>query len=190
MLGEASGMEMSAFVDVLRNSFSAYYNIFEPDADSSEVPLAFRADYYSRAEKYWLSKKITVWSNETNEFAYIFSVSTLNNEIADKCLAYALKQGLPRVKPHKEHQYTNIKIIFLSEHVDEKVAEHVRKMKYSKNYHFSLHGFTELKAAAVDLSLEKIYVNRAGHELTSYFSKLFAANHKTASSNKKLFSKE
>lgn len=162
---------------MLRDSFAAYYNII-PDSDADGLPLDFRADYFSRAEKYWLSKKITIWGNETNEFAYIFSDSTFDKETVDKCIDYALKEGLPRVKPHKEHQYTNIKVIFVADSFDRDIAKYIQSRKFSKNYKFSLHGFTELKTAAVDIAKEKAYPNMAGHELTEYFSKLFAANKK------------
>lgn len=168
-------MDRDRFIDVLRDSFGAYYDVFEPDEKCGSLPLAFRADYFSRAEKYWLSKKITIWANETNEFAYIFSAEAFDTELVDACLKYALDEGLPRVKPHKEHQYTNIKAIFVADRFDSSVVKYIRKKKYSKNYRFSLYGFTELKTAAVDLSEAKAYPNRAGQELTSYFSKLFAA---------------
>ena len=168
-------MDRSRFSEVLRDSFTAYYNVF-PNNDESDLPLDFRADYFSRAEKYWLSKKITVWGNETNEFAYIFSDKSFDKETVDRCIEYALNEGLPRVRPHKEHQYTNIKVIFVADSFDKDTAKHIQKKSFSKNYKFSLHGFTELKTAAVDLAEEKAYPNRAGQELTKYFSKLFAAN--------------
>ena len=169
-------MERCDFLPVIQESFSAYYDIY-PNNDGCEtaLPLAFRADYFSRAEKYWLSKKITIWANETNEFAYIFSAPSLDTELVDKCLEYAMAQGLPRVKPHKEHQYTNIKVIFVADAWDDTVVRYVQQKKFSRNYHFSLHGFTELKTAAVDLGRQTAYPNRAGHEMSDYFRKLFAA---------------
>lgn len=168
-------MDREGFMKVLEDSFTAYYNIISEN-DAGDLPLAFRADYFSRAEKYWLTKKITVWANETNEFAYIFSDRSFDKDTVDMCLDYALKEGLPRVRPHKEHQYTNIKVIFVADSFDKETAKYIQGKKFSKSYKFSLHGFTELKTAAADISAQKAYANRAGHELTDYFSKLFAAN--------------
>lgn len=180
------------FLKTVKNSFSAYYDVREPDEGQS-LPQAFRADYFSRAEKYWLSKNITVWANETNEFAYVFSAPGFDEALAAKCIDFALSEGLPMVKPHKEHQYTNIKVILLADSVDKKVAKYVKNRKFSKSYKFSLHGFSTLKAAIVDLSEKKTYTNSAGYELVSYFSKLFAAEEKgneAANSNKTQFFKE
>ena len=168
-------MDRAEFLDVLKDSFSAYYDVFPGNEGAASLPLAFRADYFSRAEKFWLSKKITIWANETNEFAYIFSAPSFDAELVDRCIDYAMAQGLPRVRPHKEHQYTNIKVIFVADALDDSIVDHIRKKKFSKNYKFSLHGFTELKTAAVDLNRQKAFPNRAGYELGDYFRKLFAA---------------
>lgn len=165
-------MEREKFIEVLSDSYSAYYNVLP--AQEGEAPLAFRADYFSRDEKYWLMKNIKVWGNETNEFAYVFSAPSYDAATIDKAVKMALDESLPRVKPHKEHQYSNVKLVFVADTVDKKIAKHVQKLSFSKSYKFSLHGYTELKAGIVDLSTRSVITNRAGHELVPYFSKLFA----------------
>lgn len=167
-------IERTEFLEVLRDSYSAYYDIAQCEAPA-ELPFIFRADYFSRAERYWLSKKIPIWGNETNEFAYIFSAPVIDSALADKCMDYALNDGLPRVKPHKEHQYTNIKVLFVADSFDGETKKTIQKRSFSKSYRFSLHGFTNLLTAAVDLSEGKAYPNKAGHELAGYFKKLFAS---------------
>lgn len=167
-------IQRAEFIEVLKDSYSAYYNIVPAD-DQAELPLAFRADYFSRAEKYWLSKSIPVWGNETNEYAYIFSAPGFTRELAERCMDFALEDGLPRVKPHKEHQYTNIKVILVADEFCEGAKDAVCKRKFSKSYKFSLHGFSTLLTAAVDLGERKAYTNRAGYDLAKYFKKLFAA---------------
>lgn len=165
-------MNREEFIQILKDSYSAYYNII-PVAPSA-APLAFRADYFSRDEKYWLTKSIPIWGNETNEFAYVFAAPSFDRAAVDECVGEALNESLPRVRPHKEHQYTNVKVVFVADALDRDVADYIHKKKFSKSYKFSLHGYTELKAGAVDLSEKKVYTNPAGQDLTKYFSKLFA----------------
>ena len=93
------------------------------------------------------------------------------------------EQELPLVKPHKEHQYTNIKVILLADAVEEDVARYVKKRSFTKSYKFSLHGFSTLKSAIADLGKQKTVTNSAGHELVPYFSKLFAAEEKAKESS-------
>ena len=171
-------MERKQFLEKLTDSYSAYYDIF-PAEETEELPLVFRADYYSRAERYWLSKNIPIWGNETNEFAYVFSASSFDPELAGRCIDFALAEALPRVKPHKEHQYSNVKVLFVADSFDKDTVEYIRKRKFSKNYRFSLHGFTLLKTAAVDLSGKKAFPNKAGYELADYFKKLFTSMDKS-----------
>lgn len=167
-------MDRELFLNILEDSYSAYYNIVK-DSENAGLPLAFRADYFSRAEQYWLSKKIKVWGNETNEFCYVYAADSFDKDTVDKCVARALEESLPRVKPHKEHQYSNVKVLFVADSFDKAVVKHIRAKKFEKNYKFSLHGFTMLKTCAVDLATEKAHPNKAGYELAKYFSKLFAA---------------
>ena len=168
------GIDRSSFLDTLTDSYSAYYDIYR-DEEITELPLAFRADYYSRAEKYWLSKNIPIWGNETNEFCYVFSAPSFDEELSKKCIDYALEDGLPRVKPHKEHQYTNIKVLLVADNFDKNIVKYIQRRKFSKSYRFSFYGFSTLKTAAVDLSEQKAFPNNAGNDLTGYFKKLFAA---------------
>lgn len=172
------GIEREKFLETLADSFSAYYDLHMAQAED-RLPLAFRADYYSRAERYWLSKNIPIWGNETNEFAYVFSAPAFDTELARQCIDFALAEALPMVKPHREHQYTNVKVILLADSVDGETAKYVKKRSFSKNYKFSLYGFSTLKSAIVDLGNKKTVTNSAGNELVGYFSKLFAAEERS-----------
>ncbi len=163
----------STFVEVLKDSYSAYYTIVE-DIDT-ELPLAFRADYVARDERYWLAKSVKIWANEKNEYAYVFEKESFTPELARQCMEWAVEDALPRVKPHREHQCTNFKVILIADHVDKDTASAVRKKSYTKSYRFGLHGYSNLLAGVTDLGTEKTVTNKEGHELVPYFKKLFAA---------------
>ena len=171
-------LDRESFLKVLEDSYSAYYNL-NPNEGMTELPLVLRADYFSRNEMYFLLKQNTIWGNETNEFAYVFSAPAFDQNLAARCIDYALDEALPMVKPHKEHQYTNVKVILLADTVAPDVARYVKKRSFTKSYKFSFHGFSTLKSAIVDLGAQKTVTNSAGHELVDYFSKLFAAEERT-----------
>ncbi len=90
------------------------------------------------------------------------------------CVDYALADGLPRVKPHKEHQCTNVKVIFLADRADDEVRRAVKKLSFTRSYRFGLWGFTNLLAGIVDLETQKTVTNAPGYELAPFFKKLFA----------------
>ena len=166
-------IERQEFIEELKDSYSAYYNIIE--REETEYPLSFCAEYLSRSEKFWLSKSIPVWGNETNEFCYVFSAERFDKSTVTKCIDFALDDGLPRVKPHKEHQYTNIKTVFVAEAFDDDALKETESRKFSKTYHHSLWGYSDLLTCAVNVENEKVVTNRAGDTLKQYFRKLFKA---------------
>lgn len=169
-------LERSAFLDVVEDSYSAYYNIIKRNLPE-DLPIIFRGDFFKRDEKYWLMKSANLYSNEMNEFVYVFSADDFSMETVDACIQYALDEGLPRVKPHSEHQYTNIKVIFISDRFDADVLKAIEKRKFQKSYHFSLWGYSSLITTAVAVKDEKVWTNPAGRDMKKYFSKLFAAQH-------------
>ena len=161
------------FTEVLKDSYSAYYSIHE-DVET-ELPLVFRADYGARDEKYWFTKNVKIWANETNELCYVFCAPRFDADTVERCLDFVIEDAVPRVKPHKEHQYTNFKAVFLADSFDDEAKTAVRKRKFTKNYKYSLHGYSMLLTAAVDLSDCSTVTNKAGYQLVKYFRKLFDA---------------
>ena len=165
------------FLKTLEDSYSAYYNIIESDS-KTELPLVFEADFFKRDERYFMIKSANLYGNETNEFVYVFSEENFSKELSDACIQYALEDGMPRVKPHKEHQYTNIKVIFVADSFDEDAEKDIASRRFQKSYHFSLWGYSSLITAAVNVGTEQVRTNPAGREMKKYFSKLFTAQHK------------
>ena len=169
-------LDREQFIDVLKDSYSAYYTIVEDVA--TELPISFRADFNSLDKRYWLTKSIPIWNNEKNEFAYVFSAPELDAGTVERCVDYAWEDGIPRVRPHKEHQCTNVKVVLVTERLDEAAKKAVKKFNRSKSYHFGLHGYSNLLVGAVTLEDQKTVTNKAGYELVSYFRKLSAAREK------------
>lgn len=167
---------LSDFINVLKDSYSAYYTIHDSLGDEMpDLPLVFRADYASREERYWLTKSVKYWGNERNEYAYVFAAETFTPELAERCMEWAWQDGIPRVKPHGEHQCTNVKVIFIADTVAPETAKAIHKKHLTKNYRHGLHGYSNLMTGITDLRTKKTVTNSEGHDLVPYFKKLFAA---------------
>ena len=106
-------------------------------------------------ERYWLTKSVKMWGNEKNEYAYIFTADSFTPELAERCVEWAWEDGIPRVKPHSEHQCTNVKVIFIADSVSPETEKAVKKMSRTKNYRFGLHGYSNLLTGITDLGTEK-----------------------------------
>lgn len=179
-------IDRSVFLEIVKDAYSAYYSITPVEEGEEALPLAFRAIYDARDEQYFLVKSANIWKNEKHEYCYVFSAPTFDAELAGRCIDFALQEMLPKVKPHKQHQYTNCKVVLIADTLAEDVPSAVRKSKFSRSYGtLSTEGYTELLAAAVDLKAEKAYANRVGQNLVKFFGKLFALRHEETRGNGK-----
>ena len=167
-------IERERLLEILEDSYSAYYNIIKENLPK-KYPLSFRAEYYKRGEGYFLSKSITIYANEENEYAYIYSAPILDLETVKACLDFSVKDTLPKIKPHKEHQYSNIKVVFVADQFGEGALEEIQNRKFQKTYHFSFWGYSTLLASAVITGTQEVFTNRAGQGEKKYFKKLFTA---------------
>ena len=171
-------MDRERLLEVLEDSYTAYYNVVK-EGLPPELPIVFRGDFFKQTESYWISKNIPIYRNEENEYSYIFSAQSLNADEVRKCLDFALEDGLPRVTPHKEHQRTNIKAIFIADEFGEGALNEIENRRYSKSYHMSLWGYTDLLTCAVIPLSEEVRTNKAGAEQKKFFKKLFSAEEKS-----------
>lgn len=179
-------IERGTFLEIVRDAYSAYYTILPVSEGEEELPLAFRAEYKVRDEQYFFVKSAKIWGNEKNEYCYVFSAPGFDAALAEKCIDFSLQEMLPKVQPHKQHQYTNCKVILIADALGEDAVKAVRKKKFSRSYGpLSTEGYTELLCAAVDLEKRKTYANRVGHDLETFFGKLFALRSEDTQGNGK-----
>ena len=179
-------MDRAEFLEIVKDAYSAYYTILPAEEEESGLPLAFRAEYNVRDEQYFFVKSANIWKNEKHEYCYVFSAPAFDAALARECIDFSLREMLPKVKPHKEHQYTNCKVILIADALDDETIRIVRKKHFSKSYGpLSIHGYTELLTAAVDLGARKAFANRVGYNLEKFFGKLFALRSEETQGNGK-----
>ena len=179
-------IDRSVFLEIVKDAYSAYYTILPVEEGQEELPLAFRAEYKVSDEQYFFVKSATIWHNEKNEYCFVFSAPSFDPALTKKCIDFSLEEMLPKVHPHKTHQYTNCKVVLIADSLDKDTIRTVQKSRFSKSYGpLSTHGYTELLAAAVDLGEGKAYANRMGRDLETFFGKLFALRSEDTQGNGK-----
>ena len=179
-------IDRGVFLEIVKDAYSAYYTILPVEEGEEELPLAFRAEYKVSDEQFFFVKSATIWHNEKNEYCFAFSAPSFDAALAKRCIDFSLEEMLPKVKPHKNHQYTNCKVILIADSLGADAVKAVQKSKFSRSYGpLSTHGYTELLAAAVDLEKRKSYTNRMGSSLETFFGKLFALRNEDAQGNGK-----
>ena len=146
------------------------YTVFfdRKNADPGTPFLASCYAFHSADECFVLSRKVKLWRAEINEFVYIFSMEELTAEFYETCRQRAFTLGMQEIHPHLEHRSSFITAIFLCDHVQEEAAHAVRTTRCHKDFLFSLHGWMDLRAAALDLGTGIVTVNRAGQDLSEF----------------------
>ena len=150
----------------LSDAYSVYFD--EEPVDSGTPLLAACYAFHSTDECFVLSRKVRLWRAEINEFVYVFSVPELSAEIYESCRGKALELGMAQIRPHIEHRSSFITALFICDSVTEQAARAVRGTRHHKDFLFSLHGWMDFRAAALNLSTGDVAVNRAGRELAQF----------------------
>ncbi len=161
---------MLASRDELLSTLKDAYSIYFDDVSSSCTAPFLAASYafHSSNECYMLSKKVKLWTAETHEYVYVFSVPELQADIYEECRRQAYALGMSNIRPHIDHMRSYITALFICDSMAAGVDQALKKTKEHKNFLFSFYGWMDFRAAAVDLTTGKITVNRAASELKKF----------------------
>ena len=138
-------------IDILLKSYVTYYNI--TDFGTDREPLRALCEYYEHAEKYMVSKKVSLWAADSEEFLYLFD-------------------GMDRLHIGPGHMYSYITPIIVCDTCDEAAVKALKKCRIYKSFRFSLHGWMDFHAAAVIGDSDRIESNRAGRPTAKILKKV------------------
>lgn len=157
-------MNKEAYLEKLLPWYQSYFDV-EHDVTVENRTLAATAFFHSRSEKYVLTKRAQLWATEMNEFAYFSYADVLTVDDFLNLKEVVLQMGLEKIKPHKEHMYSYVSLVIITDLVAEDAKKEIKKAKFHKTYLYSLHGWMHLRIAVVDLSNNHVYTNKQGEDM-------------------------
>ena len=163
---EGMPVSRTSMLAKLSDAYAVYFDAEPVDADVKCLAACYA--FHSADECFVLSRKVRLWRTEINEFVYVFSVPELTADIYDECRGKALELGMKKIRPHIEHKSSFITALFICDCVTKEAAGAVRGTRHHKDFLFSLHGWMDFRAAALDLASGAVAVNRAGRDLTQF----------------------
>lgn len=155
-------------MEILRERLSklldAYSHICDitRDTETEDFPFAATADYYLRDENYLVSKKHVLSAVEQHEYLYFYLTDHLTADDLLEKTDLSKRVGLAKVKPHKDHMFSNIGLVVLANTIDPEAVRLIKRTRFRKNYALTFHGWTELQVAAMEVSTNRFYSNPAG----------------------------
>ena len=145
----------------LLEAYSHYYNV-ERDVTVEGASYPAAATFFLRDENYLLSKKKVLSAFEQYDYTYFYLTEHLDAATAQEQLDLALKAGMSRVKPHKEHKSSYVTLVILANTIDPEAKKLIRKTRFTKNFRLALHGWMEYHIAAMETSTNTFLSNPAG----------------------------
>ena len=159
-------METNDILQAVLRSFVRYYNVRE----NPTPPFAAEAEFHSHSEQYFLTRAAHIADIDSHEYVFFAEEDHLTPERLEELGGKAWNEGLARVKPGPGHRNSDVVLIIIANIIEEKVFGQISKIKYSKSYRFSLHGWSNFRVLAYEVSSGRIACNRAGKSLKKVIS--------------------
>ena len=124
------------------------------------------ARFKMRNEKYFFTRKITLYAYENHEIVLVQGQQLLTPRGVQDFCAY-LKEAIEElIVPSDEHMSSALTgVLVAAEGIVPEACPRVEKFRYSRNFKFFLQGWCEVRFLAVDLAAARVYTNRAGRPL-------------------------
>lgn len=145
----------------LLDAYSHQYDIARDVEEEGHLWPA-TATYYLRDENYLISKQHVLSAVEQHEYVYFHVTDHLTAADLEAQIALSKRAGLCKVKPHKDHMFSNVGLVVLANTIDPEALKLIKKTRFRKNYRLSLWGWTEYQLAAMEASTNRFYSNSAG----------------------------
>jgi hypothetical protein len=160
-------------LEKLLNVYSRTYDIYKyGQPECSSFPAA--AFYYLRDENYLISRQHVLSAVEQHEYLYFFLTDHLNEKTLQEQIELSKTAGLARVKPHKDHMFSNVGLIVLANTISPEAKKLIKRTHFRKNYKLTFHGWTEYQLAAMETSTNCFFSNPAGREARKNMERNFA----------------
>lgn len=172
-------MDGHSLLEKILSTYSANFDIEEPYAYHGKIYDAYAA-FNLTSSKYVLVKKAELWRANCFEHAFFLCEDVVVPEDAAGFERQLLKYMEPELirggqeLPPKDHMYTYLTGIFISEKaVSPETEAAVKKMRFRKNYRFSVRGYGEARVVLMDMERKKIVGNPAAKDLVKGYKKMF-----------------
>ena len=135
----------TALQEQLNKLLDAYSHSYDIDRDVEENGHSWiaTATYYLRDENYLISKQHVLSAVEQHEYLYFYLTDHLSAADLEKQITLSKESGLSKVKPHKDHMFSNVGLVILANTIDPEAQKIIKKTRFRKNYRLSLWGWTE-----------------------------------------------
>ena len=165
-----------AIQEQLNKLLDAYSHQYDIDRNVEVEGFVYpaTATYYLRDENYLISKQHVLSAVEQHEYLYFYLTDHLTADDLQSQIDLSKRAGLGKVKPHKDHMFSNVGLIVLANTISPEARKLIQKTRFRKNYKLSFWGWTEYQLAAMEVSTSSFFSNPAGKGAKKILEQNFA----------------
>ncbi len=169
----SAGSSREVLLDRLLKSYESSYDITvlsSPEEDG----LCAKAHFHVEESSYILTQRATMWSTNSDEYVWFFSMPTLKDADCEACIHRVYDEGMACIdlSGKGQHMVTRLVAVFLCDDMEDAARVRVRKCRIYKSFQFSLKGWMEFHAAAADLGKGAVVCNGYGRDTGKHLEDL------------------
>ena len=178
-------MDTAQMLERTLQSFATNYDITR-GAQVATRKVEALAQLRAMNSRYMLSKKWVVWQANAFEHCIFVTVPTLTAEMVRNWFSFLTEEAEPELVhpgadvPPEGHMYSYLTVVYLCGRMEPEAAKAVRKLRFTKNYRFSLRGWATGRALAVEVPTGEMAYNAQGKEMRKHFRQLLKVPAETA----------
>lgn len=158
--------------DALEKVLLMYGQYYQVRREGAAEPFAAEAESTVTDELLSGFKTVKVGTAISREIVFFAAEEALTAQRAQQLADRAWEEGLSRVQPGPEHRNTDIILILLTDSLPDEAAAVLKKLRRSKNFKFTFHGWSVLRLIAIETPSGKLVHNRMGQDLKKLFSNI------------------
>ena len=148
-------------LEQLLPAYQRYYDV----SNAPQGAFAATARFFTRGEQYFLIRSAKMWELESNEFVYFLTAETLTPEQLLARIEEAWEDAMPQVQPSESHRNSDVTLVVLTPQLDAETRKTLKRFHRSVGYRHGLHGWSNFRLGAIELSDGRITTNRHGADL-------------------------
>ncbi|MCR5652046.1 MAG: hypothetical protein K6F86_12810 [Lachnospiraceae bacterium] len=160
--------DMQETLERILRSYSQYYRI---NRETPADPFLAEATFDMHGEEYFLIKSAKISEVDSREFVFFAGTDLLDEKKLAGFDERAWTEGMKRVEAKANHRNSDVVLIILAERFAEGIDRAVKKTKHYKSYLWGIHGWSNYRLVAYELSSGRTVNNRLGSDLTKLFAK-------------------
>ncbi len=159
-------------IEHILGSYSYYYDINRINDDELIASMTF----HSSGEKYILTKKATLWSENNHEYVFLYFGDILTTDKLDSAITYSLKEALKQINPDKNHRCSSVTTILIYNTVEESAVRNVKRYSYHKSFKFMFNGWMEHRIAVVSYEDKSIISSKRCKDVRKNLSEILCSD--------------